>query len=251
MKDANPNIKFAQLMPEYVPGMREDEKTALEAMTTAKAHFEQRRDHYEELASKHKFFADEAASSADESRKVKLKIRANLRNSSEYSHKELITLRAEMRESLEMMENYLFLADECSGSTAEAKTLAEHAANKYRGARAAAIGIISDNMLEAAIGAANSLFMAIHVRVTAFQEMHPMEITWNDLKFDSAESAVLADVNKRIAQLYRSLDEDYMKQMLPPPINVPFDVGDLGEGTPAAWHMARVANEANLDTSAI
>ena len=249
MKD---DTKLAQPMGEYVPGMRDDEKAALEAMAAAKADFERCRGEYDEMASKHKFFVDEVASYSDESRKVNSKIRAILREPFEGSHKELITLRAEMRESLEMVENCLFLADECSGPTAEAKTRAEKAAHKYRSARVVAIEIIADNMLDAAIDSANSLnlFVAMYARMKAFQEMTPPERTWQKLGFDSEESAVLSDVNTRIARVDRSVDEGYLVQMLPRPLNEPLDVGGLGEGTPATWHKARVASGENLETSA-
>ncbi len=251
MKDANANIQFTQLMPEYVPGIRDDEKAALEALATAKAEFERVKGRYEEISSKHQMFVDEAASSADESRIVNDKIRATLREPYENSHKELITLRAEMRESLEMHENYLFLSNECSASLAEAKMRAEQAANQYRAARAVAAELISENMLAAAIGAANTLFMAMYARVTAFQERRPIvgERDWFEGGFDSAESFVLSDVNTRIARFYRGLDEHYMAQMLPVPLNVPFNVGDLGMGTPASWKMAGVKAKAAPKTS--
>lgn len=239
-------------MGDYVPGILDDEKAALEAMATAKAEFERLRDKYDELARRHQYFVDEAANDATESRNANLKIRDFLREPFEGSHKELITLRAEMRESIEMMENHIFLAEEISAPTAEVKTMAEKAANKYRAARTAAIEIITDNMLNAAIDNSSSLnlFIAMYARIKAFQEMPQMERTWEKRGFDSPESAVLSDINTRIARCFRSLDEGYLVQMLPAPISESFDVGALGNGTPASWHKSRVIAAANPETSA-
>jgi hypothetical protein len=239
MNEANTNIKFAQPMSEYVPGVRDDEKTALDAMAKAKAEFERLKGEYDERASRHKFHVDEAALRSDESRSVNFKIRDNLRKPSEFSHKENITLRAEMREALEMMENHLFLANECSESVAEAKVRAEQAANQYRFSRAVALELVADNMLDAAIGAANNLFVAMYTKVAAFRERRTWEKTWAHMGFESEEKAVFADVNARIAKLYRALDDHYMRQMLPAPLGAPIDLGDLGKGTPASWHMER------------
>ena len=252
MNEPNTNSKFAQPMPEYVPGIRNDEKAALEAVATAKAEFERVRGRYEEIRSKHQMFVDEVARCVDESRSVNDKVRVVLRDPYENSHKDLITLKAELREALEMMENYLFLAEECSAVLADAKIQAGKAADKYRAARLVVAELISENMLDVAIGAANNLFLAMHARVTAFEERRPNsgERTWFEMGFDSALSFVLADVNARITKLYRALDKDYL--VLPAPLNVPLNFGDLGGGSPAAWHMASVKAKAkaNPKTSA-
>lgn len=249
---ATTNSKFSQLMPEYVPGMRDDEKTALDNMAKAQTEFESCRGYYEEIASRHKFFTDEAASAVDESRAVNEQIKNLLRTQAERPHKELISLRASMREALEMVENHLYLAEECSGALANAKILAEKAANKYRAAHSLAAELISDNMLDAAIGSANTLFMAMHARVAAFEERRPNsgERDWFEAGFDSLFDFVIADVRNRIVGLYQTLDKDYLMQALPVPFAVLFNIGDFGGGTPASFHKAAVLEKNYQETSA-
>lgn len=250
MKDVNTNSKFTQLMPEYVPGIRDDEAAALDNIAKAKAEFESRKVRYEEIASRHKYFTDQAASSADESRAVNEKIKDLLRAQAECPNKEVISLRAEMREALEMMENFFFLAEECSGSLADARGMAEKAANQYRLSRLMALDLVADNMLEAAVGAANNLFLAMYTKVTAFRERRDGERTWAHMGFDSEVSAVIADVSARIASLYRCLDEDYMAQQIPAPFAARFFAGDLDGGSPASWNKAGLKAKANPKPSA-
>lgn len=251
MNEAHTNTKLDQLTGAYVPGKRDDEKTALENMGKAKAKFDTRKDLYDQLASRHQFHVDEAASHAAAAKSMKLKIQDILRNLFTGNDKNVIKYRAEMREELEMDENHLFLAGEVSGPLAESKIQTEKAANEYRVARTVAMELISDNMMDAAIGEASAIFLAMYARVTAFQEGRASgERDWFEMGFDSLESAVIADVSTRIARLYRTLDEDYMRQMLPPPIGVPLDVGSFGEGSPATWHKARVATGANPEPGA-
>ena len=252
MNEANTNTKFGQLMGmgKYVAGERDDEKAALESLEKAKAKFVKCKDVYDKQVDEEKFFSGEAKSHADAKESVNLKIRENLRKLSPRDDKELITLRAEMREHLEMEGNYFFLAGEISVLLAESREQAEKAAARYRSARAAAIDLIANNMFDAAIGAANDLFLAIYAKVTVLQERRTGEKDWFEMGFDSAESAVIAEVKTRIVNLYRTLDDYYMRQMLPSPIGVPFSVGDLGEGTPASWHKARMVAGTNPATRA-
>lgn len=250
MKDVNTNSKFTQLMPEYVPGIRDDEAAALDNVAKAKTEFESRRGRCEEIASRHKFFTDQAAEYADESRAVNEKIKNRLRAQTDFSHKELISFKAEMRQAIEMMENNLQLSDESSKSLADARVMAEKAANQYRLSRLMALDLVADNMLEAAVGAANNLFLAMYTKVTAFRERRDGERTWAHMGFDSEVSAVIADVSARIASLYRCLDEDYMAQQIPAPFATRFFAGDLDGGSPASWNKAGLKAKANPKPSA-
>lgn len=245
MKDAN-TTTADQLGTGYTPGSLPEEKRALEQLDKATQNFQSLMPAYNELTSRHKFHLDCAAEFSEESRTINEKIRIALRDPNQSSRKAAITLRAEMRESLEMIENHLFLANECEEAVAHAKEKGKQAAHHYREARLSALDLISGNMLNAAIESSTTIFTAMFARILFLQSRNrPGEPSWGESGFDSEMDVVISYVGRRIAGCIREINATGKQFDLHIPSHLvsPIDVGDLGTWSPAASYVARVARE--------
>lgn len=228
--------------PGYLPGTFPEEKRALEELDAASAALQSMQESFDKFESERKFLAGESAARDDDASNTNEKIRQLLANPQTDGHRELIELRAEMREHLVMSENYLFLANASKDNVGHAEEKLQAAADRYRTAYAQAFNLIADNMLESSMASLQRLLDAMYFKARAMDKgVANPKPEWEMLGFDSSDDAIVADVRKRIALLYKTVDSPSLDQ-LPPQIANRANTSAIKVKSPAMRHVEGFAN---------